>query len=190
MAISGDPPPEPPTDKNTARQRTRRPYRGGIVALVAGVGMAFMAFLPWLSSPLGNDLSGWNLYDAAREAGENPLCTGEFFGDRFSPFLTGLTGIISGVLMAGAAFIVLLAPKIPQPAKATVPNAWAIPAMLMAFIATMASFVGFYTLLIAQPAPRLIDPGFGLILWLFIAVTGFTALIIACGGTAARKTRS
>lgn len=189
MTVPLDSSPPPAAEAPASPTWSRRPLRGGIVALLAGIGMAPMAFLPWLSSPIGEDPTGWDLFDAARDAGDNPFFTTEFFADQFSPFFGGPVAIIAAGLMIAAALVVLRAPRIPQPAPSTIPAAWAIPAQIAAFIAVALPMVCLYTLAVVQRTPKLVDPGAGLLGWIALGVVGFMALIIGCAGRRQKRAK-
>jgi hypothetical protein len=149
--------------------------------------MTLVGFMPWLAAPFGDDPTGWDLFDAAREAGDNPFFTTELFVDQFSPFFSAPVAIISGVLVIAAGLALILAPRVPQPARATVPAAWGFPAQLAGLIAFAFPLVGLYTLGVVQRDPKLIDPGGGLFLWAGLGAIGFLALVIGCAGKRPKK---
>lgn len=133
------PPPAPPSTE--PGRRLRRPYIcGGLVLLVA-LEVARAAFWPWVvletegeiaggtPSPWvltarGYEMTGWSIYQATADTGDNPLLILKLFPAGFSPMFTGLTWLIADGLLALAALLLLASPKVRQPARSSIPHRW------------------------------------------------------------------
>jgi len=79
-----------------------------IIGLVGGVLVVVGTFLAWLSyGPMS--FTGWDLYDARSKASANVFAIKEMFSG-WSPFFTGLTTLICGVVLIVVALLVLVLP--------------------------------------------------------------------------------
>jgi len=79
-----------------------------IIGLVGGALVVGGTFLDWLSyGPMS--FTGWDLYDARSEASANVFAINEMFSG-WSPFFTGLTTLICGVVLIVVALLVLVLP--------------------------------------------------------------------------------
>lgn len=77
-----------------------------IIGLVGGALVVGGTFLDWLSAgPLA--FTGWDIYDVQSKGSENIFVLKEMF-DGWSPFFTGLTTLICGVVLIVVALLVLV----------------------------------------------------------------------------------
>lgn len=188
-----EPPPPPAAEPGLpqAGRRLKRPYICGVLGLLMAGGLAASAFWPWLTPVLGGDaVSGWDIYQSAGGTGENAFLITEAFRDGFSPLFTGLTIIVAGGVLAVAAVVLILAPKVPQPSQWGVPRWLGALVSLTGFVVLLTSLVSLASLIFTQPRPYLINPGAGLIGGVFLAAMGGLALVIGATGSPGRRERS
>lgn len=59
----------------------RRALFAAAISLLASGAMVAASFMPWLRSETGRTLSGWDIYEAQRDAGNNVFFIARFFTD-------------------------------------------------------------------------------------------------------------
>lgn len=89
----------------------KRALIAAVISLLASGAMAAASFMPWLSSGGGRTLSGWDIYEAQRDAGHNVFFISRFFTDpdgRSVAFFTGRATLLSGLGLAGVTVVFLI----------------------------------------------------------------------------------
>ena len=169
-------------------RRLKRPFMCGVLALLMAAGVAASSFWPWLRPVLGGgEVSGWDVYESARETGENAFVVVEAFQDGFSPLFTGLSTIVAAGVLAVAALLLMSAPKVPQPAPRGVHAGMATLVVLLGLLSFLPSLASLSSLTFAQPRPYAILPSIGLIAGLVFAVLGEVMLVIGTTGSVGRR---
>lgn len=194
MTNPGEPPPPPPPapSSSVTGRRLKRPYVCGVIALLASAGLIASVFWAWLVPVLASadEMTGWEIYQAAGDTGENSFLIADAFRDGFSPLFTGLSVAIAGGVLAALALVLMVSPKAQQPSK------WGVPAGLGSLIALVGLAVLFIplvnlsSLIMTQPRPYLIQPGGGLTGGFLLAAVGGIALAIGATGSPGRKERA
>ena len=86
----------------------RRVLIAAAISLLACGLMVAASFMPWLGKEGGRTFSGWDLYEAQRDAGMDDLLIPRFFTDasgEYWPFWTGLATLIGALWLAGTALV-------------------------------------------------------------------------------------
>jgi hypothetical protein len=165
------------TDRKTLSSRRGL---GGFAALVGGAAMIVSVFLPWFASG-GPSYSGW---DAVVEDVKNIEGTGDFFvnpaftDSGFSPFFTGLSVLIAGILLALIGLAMLASLR---------GGAFHLPGIVQILLGVLAlgiAFVGVANLasLYATGDTDIFKPEYGLYIMTAGAVVGLLGAWIGIGG--------
>jgi hypothetical protein len=197
------PPPAPPP--NEPGRRLRRPYIcGGLVLLVA-LEVASTAFWPWVvleaedgvtggtpSSPWvqtvrGYEMTGWSIYQATNDTGDNPLLILKLFPSGFSPMFTGLTWLIADGLLALAALLLLASPKMRQPARSSIPLRRRRLIWILVCFAVLPPVVNMASLSWFWQSRQYLDIGMGLAVGGPLAVVGGAILVFGTTGSLLRS---
>jgi hypothetical protein len=99
-----------PTFAGSSTAGSQRKRIGALTGLGGAVLMIGGSFMTWIES-FGTSFSGWDLYDSQNDLGEFPFVIDKMFRSTFNPFFTGGATVALGLLLAGLAVAVLLAPE-------------------------------------------------------------------------------
>ena len=164
----------------TTRQNlsTRRGL-GGFVALVGGALMIVSVFFPWFQGA-GSSYSGW---DAVVEDIQSVQGAGDFFANPyfaasgFSPFFTGLSVLIAGVLLALIGLLMLLSLS---GGAFRLPGVWVF---IVGVLALAIAIVGVTNLasLLATGDSNVVSPEWGLYMLTAGAVIGLLGVWVGIG---------
>ena len=192
MTDPGEPPPVPtPAPQSIViSRRLKRPYVCGFLALLMAAGVIASAFWPWLEPVAGDSMSGWDIYESTADTGDNPFLITEAFRTGFSPLLTGLSVVIAGGVLAAAALVLMVSPKVKQPSQWGVPKGMGTVISLLGFAVLLVPIINLCSLMFTQPRPYLIQPGAGLMGGFVLAGVGGVAVVIGATGAPGRKKRS
>jgi len=182
MTYPGEPPPPPPPapPSSVTGRRLKRPYVCGVIALAASAGLVASVFWAWLVPVLGSgdEMTGWEVYQAAGDTGENSFLISDAFREGFSPLFTGLSVVIAGGLLGAGALLLLFSPKVSQPNRYAIGRGMAVLVMTLGFLAMVPPFVNIGSFTFTQPRPWLINIGVGLITSVLFALAGYGMLAI------------
>jgi hypothetical protein len=101
-----------PTFAGSSTAGSERKRIGALTGLGGALLMIGGSFVTWIES-FGTGFSGWDLYDSQNDVGKFPFMIDETFRSTFDPFFTGGTTVALGLVLAGLAIAVLLAPERP-----------------------------------------------------------------------------
>ncbi len=150
--------------------------------MLAGIGMILSCWLPWLDLISGDDPSGWDVYDMARQAGQNSFLIGEFFRSGFSPFFTGLGVAIGGGLIVTAGLVMVFSPTVPpRPGKLIIPDGLAAIAIITAFFGAVPPFTDYFSLTMTNPTPAMLSAAAGLGVMMILGAVGVLAVVAGIG---------
>lgn len=152
----------------TKAARNRR--TGGIAALTGGVLLILSVWLPWIKTPY-DDPTGWDVYQTLSDAGRNGLYEGNFFDESFSPFFSGMTVLIAGVVAVLAGILLLMTVK--AASSAAFPGWAVVIAWIVAAAVLLAGFTNAFSLFTRGPGRGLVDPGLGLYVAFVGGLIGF-----------------
>ena len=192
MTYPGEPPPPPPPAPQLAEpgRRLKRPYVCGLLALLMAAGVIASTFWPWLEPVAGDSMSGWDIYESTADTGDNPLLITEAFRTGFSLLFTGLSVVIAGGVLAAAALLLMVSPKVKQPSQWGIPKSVGTVISLLGFAVFLVPIINSCSLMFTQPSPHLIQLGVGLIGGVFLAAIGGMAVVIGATGAPGWKKRS
>jgi hypothetical protein len=164
----------------TRKSLSSRRGLGGFAALVGGAAMIVSVFLPWFKAG-GPSYSGW---DAVVEDVTNIGGTGDFFvnpafaSSGFSPFFTGLSVLIAGVLLVLIGLAMLASLR---------GGAFHLPGIVQVLLGVLAlgiAFVGVANLasLYATGDTDIFKPEYGIFILTAGAVVGLLGAWLGIGG--------
>jgi hypothetical protein len=163
------------------QQWERRPRNGALIAIIGAGALMAGVFLPWVTGA-GESVSGWDLYDLRREAGENPFVVDKMFKGTFDPFFTAAPFLFVGALLVVIGVSMYFATKRPPPSRYRVSPGLYITGMLLAVLVLLMAFLNVFSIL---GAPDGIDVaiGFGLV----VTMVGAIATLGGVGQSAATR---
>jgi hypothetical protein len=167
-----------PTDAGIASSRAL----GALATIAGALVMIGGVFLPWLSYPGGEKLSGWSLYQHHVNSGGNGFVITRVFSERATSVLfTGFTMLIAGIVVALAALWVLGLSRRDRLGVHRLGGHVTLPAMQLANLTMGLGIINLVMVLTGGSEP--VKPGLGL----YVLIAG--GLVLCLGMFTAVRTR-